>query len=434
MDDGLRTLERRARAAPDDRTLARALRAGLERAAGDPDATRRLEALHGALCSPSAIGDDEDPDDPRAARWRLAAVGGEPPLLRPALVQGATERWRAPGRALWVSAGLVILEAPGGALEGRDARSGEVRWRVPSVGPARLVEHDEAARSARVGWAAAPWGAVEVGARWEADLQVRRAGRWTPEGRTTEREVAGRGAVRVEVALQVALAPGGAWSGAPPRTLVERPAPGAPLLDGDLALARWEDDLLALALDPRAPRFALAWRDDDQDWAVYEAGLAPDGAPWAGPAGWSAPAHEDPIGLEASPVGDDGATPEPCRAALRELHAGGGGMRALEVRAGHPVAGRLELAGRGAEAALALDDAVLVRGAVDGRATLAVARAPGGALADAADLLPADVARDELELRFWDEPDAAHGSAAVLLPAPGLLVVQAGRDVVALAP
>src|SRR5690606_29495859 len=120
-----------------------------------------------------------------------------------------------------------------------------------------------------LGWAVAPWGAVALTARFEGRFKTRRRGSASWRPRETEREVLERGAAQLETTLQVLVAPGGAWSAEPPQELVARAAAHEPLADGDLALEGWDDDLLALALDPDAPRFAVRWRDQEQDWAVY---------------------------------------------------------------------------------------------------------------------------------------------------------------------
>jgi hypothetical protein len=96
----------------------------------------------------------------------------------------------------------------------------------------------------------APWGAVELAARWDARLAWRRKGSWTPRGRDTAREPVGREQVETEVALQLVAPAGEAWSLAAPRSAVER---GEAVAGGALSLASWDDALFRLALDPAAP-------------------------------------------------------------------------------------------------------------------------------------------------------------------------------------
>lgn len=215
--------------------------------------------------------------------------------------------WRCEGRALWIAAGTVLLEAPGGCLEARDARSGSLRWRVPSLREERGSRGAEE-RALALPWAVAPWGAVEAVAHYAAPLERRRVGRYHPgRGRTTEPDVVGRGPTTVALAVQVALPGGASWADPrPPRVAVERAETGEALAGGELCLEAWEDDLLSLSLDLLAPQLALRWRDEAQDWAVYWVGGDQGVPPWLGPARWS-PGREDPFPPAPPPAGASAA-------------------------------------------------------------------------------------------------------------------------------
>lgn len=354
MDQRLRTLERSARAAGGDPEPARRYRAALERlaAAAPEEAGRGLDALVGALALGAALGDDADPDAEPSPRWRRE-TGGPAPLLRPPCPpEGLARRWEAEGDARWIGAGAVLLERPDRALEARCPATGAVLWEVPSVrpGPPAGVLDDE--RTSSLAWAVAPWGAVELGARLEAEVGWRRVGSYTPQGRTTRRERVERAAVTVEVTLQVALAGAGGWR-ATPRALRASAGTGEPLLDGDLALEGWEDDLLALVLDPRAPAFAVRWRDGEQDWAVYAVDPGEDGdAPACEPAGWSVAGDDEPFPLEAdgdpagaAPLGVQAWAPLGAGAEPASLELLDGGVLALRPRDGGRALGVVTAAG-----------------------------------------------------------------------------------------
>lgn len=412
MDDALRSLHRRLLAAGGDPALAREYRRALERQ-GD---LTGFDALEGALCVRAATGDEADPALDPPPRWERVAVGGRPPALAPRGPDAGplAVRWRADGRARWASASVVVLEHLDRSLEGRCARAGRLLWTVPAAGPARAAADLDTERTTVLGWAAAPWGAVVVSARHEARLARPRRGSASWRPRATEREVLERGPARVEVTLQVALAPGGRWGAAAPHALVERAQAGEALCDTDLALEGWDDDLLALALDAEAPRFAVRWRDAEEDWAVFEAGEAEGGA-WLGAAGWTAAADEDPVGRA------DALRPRTARVDLAR--------RLVEA----PGAGPLELPPGAADpAGLALDEGLLLRARdPDGVERLWTSR--GGPLAPL--VLPADVQAlvDELELRLWDEAPVESGPRrAVVLVAGDHVLLQAGDVLVAL--
>lgn len=412
MDDALRSLHRRLLAAGGDPALAREYRRALERQ-GD---LAGLDALEGALCVRAATGDEADPALDPPPRWERVAVDGRPPALAPRGPDAGplAVRWRADGRARWASASVVVLEHLDRSLEGRCARAGRLLWTVPAAGPARAAADLDTERTTVLGWAAAPWGAVVVSARHEARLARPRRGSASWRPRATEREVLERGPARVEVTLQVALAPGGRWGAAAPHALVERAQAGEALCETDLALEGWDDDLLALALDAEAPRFAVRWRDAEEDWAVFEAGEAEGGA-WLGAAGWTAAADEDPVGRA------DALRPRTARVDLAR--------RLVEA----PGAGPLELPPGAADpAALALDEGLLLRARdPDGVERLWTSR--GGPLAPL--VLPADVQAlvDELELRLWDEAPVESGPRrAVVLVAGDHVLLQAGDVLVAL--
>jgi len=220
------------------------------------------------------------------------------PLLPPATPRGPLVlRWEAQGQARWASAGAVLVERRDGALAALDPATGREAWSIPSVRQGAAAgdgTHElESRRDARFPWVVAPWGAVELAARWDSRLAFRRKGSWTPRGRDTSREPVGREQIETEVALQLAAPAGEAWSLAAPRTSVER---GEAVAGGALALASWDDALFRLALDPAAPTVAVRWRDADEDWAVLTVnGL--DGAfpaPWADDAGWRAAPDDEP--------------------------------------------------------------------------------------------------------------------------------------------
>jgi hypothetical protein len=293
MDQALRALERAARAAPGDTDAARRWREALRRLPL-AEAAAGIDRLEGGVGLTSALGDDADPARDAPPRWqRLGAQ-----LLPPAAPRGPLAlRWEAEGQARWASAGAILVERRDGALAALDPATGREAWSIPSTrqGPAGGdgTHELESRRDARFPWAVAPWGAVELAARWDARLAFRRKGSWTSRGRDTSREPVGREQIETEVALQVVAPAGEAWSLAAPRSGVER---GEAVAGGALALTSWDDALFRLALDPAAPTVAVRWRDPDEDWAVLSVhgldGASP--APWADDAGWRAAPDDEP--------------------------------------------------------------------------------------------------------------------------------------------
>lgn len=340
MDESLRTLQRAARAAPSDRELRERLRAALLRLrAVDPaGAAAGLDELEGALATPLVLGEQGTGS---GAGWRRVPLG--PGLLlppRPPAGEELQTAWEAPGVLRWLSAGLALLETGEGGLEARRPADGHVLWRVPGERPLPEVEawEDEPlSRAAWLGWAVAPWGAAALSARWEAQGEQRRVGRWTPRGRTTERARVGRGRVQVEAELRLLVGEGGRLSATPPEEVRERAGPGEELLE-TIGLEDWHDELLALSLDPLARQLAIRWRDEAEDWAVFLVLGDATSRATVGPAGWSAPPPHDPFAPDP-PRGDPpGLAPPLESAALAGLVSGrkllSGGPPADEGEAG----------------------------------------------------------------------------------------------------
>jgi hypothetical protein len=305
VDLRIQSLAREVRANPGDLERARGYRSALLRLAeASPlEAHPRLVALEGALRVGRCWGEEGQGKGRVPLRWERVGLGDRP-LLEPRLPASGrlTPRWRADGQALWLADGVVLLEAPDGALEGRDAQRGELLWRVPSL-RASLAHLDEEERASVLPWVVASWGAVEVVAHHHAPLEYRRVGRHHTElGRVTHREPVDRLPADVTTALQVVVPGEGAWPAgrAAPEVAIERAEHGQGLADSDLALESWDDDLLALTAAPRERAFAVSWRDEAQDWTVFLVG-GDDAVPvHVGPAPWS-PGAEDPF----PPVGVD---------------------------------------------------------------------------------------------------------------------------------
>jgi hypothetical protein len=94
------------------------------------------------------------------------------------------------------------------------------------------------------------------------------------------------------------VAEGGRLGPRRPEELIERSRPGEPLHEL-VELVDWHDELLALSLDPIARQVAIRARDESEDWAVFLV-LGDEGArATVGPAGWSAPAPDDPFAPES---------------------------------------------------------------------------------------------------------------------------------------
>lgn len=425
MDDAIRSLERRLMTAEGDLALAREYRRALERL--EP-AGWRLDALEGALCVRTATGVHADPRLDPPPRWELVGVGGRAPALAP---RGPgpgplRQRWSAVGRARWVSPTVVLIEALDRTLEARCTRTGRVLWDVPAVGPGHpppFTALDDVHRRTILGWAVAPWGAVALTARFEAQLERRRRGSASWRPRATERELPARRIVELEATLQVLVPPGGAWSAERPQEVAARAAAHEPLADGDLVLEGWEDDLLALALDAEAPRFAVRWRDQEQDWAVYDVGAGDDGAAWVAPSPWSAAADEDPVGRSHA------AASPGVEVDLDRVRLVGPGRQAW------PIPPDADLDGRDAVAALLLDEGALVR-TRDAAGRDALWTATGDALVPRPLAPGTEAILEDLELRLWHEgplePIDVEPRTAMVLPVRDLLLVQAGPHLTAL--
>jgi hypothetical protein len=207
---------------------------------------------------------------------------------------------------------------------------------------------------------------------------------------------------------------------------VERPGTDG-FFEGALHLEGWDDDMFALALDVTAPCFAVRWRDEDQDWAVFEAGLGQDGAAWAGPAAWTAAADEDPVGRADRPAHTRLQLDRERRVVV---HDGRSIACPAAVNRNYFPEDEGELA------ALALDEGLLLRLQDDDAIDRLFALDPSsGAFVPCTDWIPPGLT-DDLELCFWDErridPPESAPRTAVLLPAGDLLLVQAGNTLVAL--
>lgn len=346
MDQALRALERAACTAPWDTEAARRWRVALRRLPAD-EAAASVDRLEGGVALTSVLGDDADPERDAPPRWQRVGVGGGP-LLPPAAPRGPLAlRWHANGEVRWASAGAVLVERDDGALAGLDPATGREVWSIPSARSPGLAgdgTHElERRRDARFPWAVAPWGAVELVARWESRLAWRRKAR----NRSPEREVVGRDDVQTEVALQLVVPSAHGWSTAMPRTTVER---GEAVAGGALTLSDWDDALFRLALDPVDPTVAVRWRDQDEDWAVLTVhghdGVTP---PWADDAGWRAGPDDEP-----HPPADAPTWPRPSLGRRAIVWADGGRLLASE---GGDRDGLVELA-----ALTPLDGGALVRG------------------------------------------------------------------------
>lgn len=408
MDDTLRTLERRLRAAEGDLALAREYRAAVERL----DAERAgplLDGLQGAVTVPHSHPRDESD---RWSVWGRVPVGGQEPVLRPrgpfgrdgAPPSGLEERWRVAGEACWASAAVVLVETGERQLEGRCPRTGRLLWTVPSAGPpnGRSDAIEDTERTTILPWAAAPWGAVTLGARFEARLEAPRRGSASWRPRAIERGLPERGTVSLELTLQVALAPGGVWSASPPLVTVERARQGEPLADGDLRLESWDDDLASLEIDLASPAFAVASGViPDAVWSTYEAGEGGDGRPWIGRAAWD---HEP------------GAWAPPARSGLA--------LASYRVPEG---AGQVV-------GATPFDLGVLLRSRRTGEPDRLWAATPhrGEVVPCPVRLAQGDL--DTFDLCFWDEHDLVleRPRYATIVPAGDLLLVQAGGELIAL--
>lgn len=277
MDRRLRTRYRDLLQEPGDPALAEALRSSLEHA--DPlDRARVLDDLIGGYFAPTSWENSEAPE-----RRHLRFCGSG--LLAPLPPAAATLRWSLEGTLLGLTHGVVLVEAEDGALVGHDLRSGQVRWRVPGLTSGAEPLSPEEGRRERVGWAVAPWGAVELVAEFDAPLTYRRRGRYHAElGRVTERAPVDRLEAGIWLRLQVARSLGD-WSQEP--TLLSEGAGGEEgLCDGDLRLTRWDDSLYELELDLREPRFAVRTLEQEQgEGHAFE--LRQEPSPRIDPIPWS---------------------------------------------------------------------------------------------------------------------------------------------------
>lgn len=180
MDLRLRTRYRDLLQEPGDPERAEALRSSLDHA--DPlDQARILDDLIGGYFAPASW---ENLGSPERRHLRFCGSG----LLAPLPPTDTHLRWRLRGTLLGLTHGVVLLEASDGALVAHDLASGEVRWRVPGLLSAAEPLSPDEGRRERIGWALAPWGAVELVAEFDAPLTYRRRGRYHAElGRVTER-------------------------------------------------------------------------------------------------------------------------------------------------------------------------------------------------------------------------------------------------------
>ena len=247
MDEALRTLERRLRAVPDDPEVRAEYRQALARTHTRPALAAHLDRVEGVLTWPRAINLDwRAPQD----AWSRSSTAWLPPS---AAAGDWREAWRVPGAARWISSRAVLVQSARGTLRGCDPVSGLGRWEVASQ-RAREAESETATHSVlltRVGWAVAPWGAVEVVLRRELDWQLERPSR--------EED-----AERVDVALAeftlelTVVTPGPeGWSSAEPEVLRFRAEPGEELGEVLPPLADPDDDLLELTLDKTQPLIAV---------------------------------------------------------------------------------------------------------------------------------------------------------------------------------
>ena len=420
MDERIQSLARRVRAQPGDLEQARRYRAELLRlAASHPeDASPLLDELEGVFASTSS-GLLESCEKREVPAWVRVGPEGRAPILLPRLPrEPLRERWRARGVALWLSVGVVLLDAASDhSLEARDAASGELLWSVPSVWqPPSHEDRVEVVQS--LPWSIAPWGAIEVSAFFEGSLEYRRIGRHHPSlGRVTEREVVGRSDPTLSVELQVVVPSRGSWSttrSAPDHT-VERAEPGRDLCGVGVCLERWDDELIGLQLDVKERAFAVRWRDMKEDWAIFNVYGDAQTAVSVGAAGWTQPPGEEPFLRELATCGGPGGTrfeivPE-SGLVLRQLDAHG------ELLGERPLPAELDRA-----VGLGADGHVLVIGRTRSNEYKTLA-APWGSR-DVIDWplgWPTVDALDGRELSWWPE-----GAGPVL--SGGRLYVQLGSD------
>lgn len=250
MDRDLRRIYRELLADPGNPETSEALRGALARAEGEVAAPLRDELLGTYFATNSWENCDLEESE------RRHPARAHPTLLAPLPPLSVALRWRAPGSLLALTHGAILVEAASGALRALDLRDGRVRWEVPSLlGEVRELEGSEGRRE-RLGWAAAPWGAVELVAEFDAPLTYRRRGRYHAElGRVTERSPEERLEGGARLLLQVAL-PAPSWR-EPPELIREGSEPGEGLCESELSLSEWGDSLYELQLDPSEPTFSL---------------------------------------------------------------------------------------------------------------------------------------------------------------------------------
>ncbi len=276
MDLRLRTRYRDLLQEPGDPERAAALRSSLEHA--DPlDRARVLDGLIGGYFAPASW---ENLEAREQRHLRFCGSG----LLAPLPPEGARARWCLQGTLLGLTHGVVLLEDAGGALVAHELESGRLLWRVPGLLSGAEPLSPEEGRRERVGWALAPWGAVELVAEFDAPLTYRRRGRYHAElGRVTERAAVDRLEAGIWLRLQLARSEGD-WTQEP--SLLSEGAGGEEgLCDGDLRLTSWDDSLYELELDPREPRFAVRTLEQEQgEGHAFELRLEPspriDPIPW----------------------------------------------------------------------------------------------------------------------------------------------------------
>ena len=272
MDESLRTLERRLRAVPDDVDVQAEYRQALARTHPRPALQAHLDRVEGVLTWPRAVNLDwRAPDD--------AWVRSSSAWLPPDAPSGSwREAWRTAGAARWISSQAVLTQSPRGTLRGCDPRTGQSRWEVSSRRGLRSEEEtlDTSVLLTRLGWAVAPWGAVEVVLRRELEWELERPSR---DDDAERQDVA---LTEFSLELTVLTPEPTGWSTAQPAAQCFEAPPGELLGEVLPPLAAPDDDVLELALDESQPLIALRWRDSREDWAVwrYDAGaLHPQ--PWA---------------------------------------------------------------------------------------------------------------------------------------------------------
>ena len=249
MDRDLRRAYREFLADPGDLEAAESLRGALARTERSIAASLRDELIGQYFATVSW----ENFGLPEPERRHPRRVG--PALLAPRAPAALGLRWRAAGSLLAATHGVVLLEVRG-ALRAHDLRTGETRWEVPSLLEEGHDLDESEGRRERIGWAVAPWGAVELAAEFDAPLTYRRRGRYHAElGRVTERSAGERLEGGGRLLLQVAL-PAPTWEELPD-LFRESSEPGEGLCGGDLELPEWQDSLYELELDPTDPTFAL---------------------------------------------------------------------------------------------------------------------------------------------------------------------------------